>query len=303
MLTTDLRVRPGEERCDPEARRAALGSDDGRQPVERRRELVVGGAPVADRRLEAVVELEHVERPRAGEREVGAEVGLRHRVEVVVPGAPADLVRRRGARVPGPTERGGPVLQERRRVALPFVDGHTVELAALARLQHRPAEERFDPELDGIGVPRGRGARGTCRRAPIPRGTPRPAPRRCRRAEPSRARCAAHRPRPAPSRRGASRSGATGRRRGASGPRRRGTWPPRWATTTGSRGAGRAGARAPARAGRRPPRHRPPPARPTRLATAQVSPSADERPLHLDGVRRGRPHLDPSLPQSHGPAP
>ena len=62
--------------------------------VDARRELVVRRQPVADRGLEAVVELEHVERPVGGEGQVGVMSVLGDPVEVVVPGAPAHLVRR-----------------------------------------------------------------------------------------------------------------------------------------------------------------------------------------------------------------
>ena len=57
------RAGAGEERREPDPGRAALGGDGRGQALERRRELVVGGEPVADGGLEAVVELEDVEGP------------------------------------------------------------------------------------------------------------------------------------------------------------------------------------------------------------------------------------------------
>ena len=66
VLRRDIGIGRREERRDPDARLATLGGDGRRELVECRRELVVGVQPVADRRLVAVVDLEHVEGPVGG---------------------------------------------------------------------------------------------------------------------------------------------------------------------------------------------------------------------------------------------
>ena len=190
------------------------------RPVHGRWELLVGGEPVTDRRLEAVVELEHVEGPVRRAGEVGPQVRLGDTVEVVVPGAPAHLVRRRRASATGRAQRAGPGLEQRGRIAIAVGDHDLVQLAPLARLEHGATEERLDPELDAVRAVARRPHAGRCRRAPIRRGTRRPAGRRCRRGGPSPARSAARRPRRAPSRRGACRSAATARPPIGSGPGR-----------------------------------------------------------------------------------
>ncbi len=151
VVPSDLRIEASEEGGDPDARGTALGGNGGRQPVDGCREVGVGAQPVADGGLEAVVELEHVEGPVAGVGQVRAEVDLGHGMEVVVPGAPTDLVRSGGAGSPFGAEGARPGLQERRRVALAVRQPHLVQLAPLTRLQHGATEEGLDPQLDALG--------------------------------------------------------------------------------------------------------------------------------------------------------
>ena len=66
-----LGVRRHEERGEPQARGAARRPDGDRQAGQVGGEPVVGLEPVADGRLVAVVELEHVEGPVVGQRQVG----------------------------------------------------------------------------------------------------------------------------------------------------------------------------------------------------------------------------------------
>ena len=111
--------------------------------------------PVADGGLVAVVDLEDVDGPVAGEGEVVADVGLGDVVEVLVPGAPADLERRvdaaRTARPPtGPRRRGRRRRAPRGRppstadLVAEDAEGRVVEVAAVGtrarrRRRRRPA--------------------------------------------------------------------------------------------------------------------------------------------------------------------
>ena len=114
MQPGEFRVRRREERREPQPGEIPGSVDVGRKTIERRRKRRRDGTPVADRGLEAVVDLEHVDRPLAHQREVGAHIRFGHRVEVLVPRAPAHAVRRLDAapltRFPpiAPTRRGPP---------------------------------------------------------------------------------------------------------------------------------------------------------------------------------------------------
>ena len=118
----------------------------GGERVQVGREPLVGGQPVADGRLVAVVELEDVEGPVAGVGQVRRQVGLGHGAEVVVPGAPADLVRRAGPgrlrarRAPAPRPRAA---RCGRRRSTTRTRGAP---ATLAGRELRAAEERLDLE-------------------------------------------------------------------------------------------------------------------------------------------------------------
>ncbi len=116
MPAGELAVGRREERRQPDPGRAPGRGDRGRDPADSRREALVGVEPIADRALVAVVELEHVERPRVGEREVVAHGALAHVLEVLVPGAPADDERRVDARAGVRADARRPRLQEQRRV-------------------------------------------------------------------------------------------------------------------------------------------------------------------------------------------
>ena len=72
--------------------------------------------PVPDRGLVSVVELEDVEGPLAGAGQVGRDVGLGDAVEVVVPRAPAHLVRGRDPSVLGLADVRRPLGEQLRRI-------------------------------------------------------------------------------------------------------------------------------------------------------------------------------------------
>jgi hypothetical protein len=54
--------------------------------------------------------------------------------------------------VRGGAELPRPLLEQRRRIALAVGEPDRVQLASLAGLQHRSAEERLDPELHRVRV-------------------------------------------------------------------------------------------------------------------------------------------------------
>src|SRR5258706_8332165 len=87
----EARARRGQERREPDTRAKALGPDLARERREPLGKAGSGREPVTDRRLEAVVDLDHVERPAqpAQRAQVAAHVlGLHARAEAV-PRAPA----------------------------------------------------------------------------------------------------------------------------------------------------------------------------------------------------------------------
>ena len=140
----------GDERGEPDARGEAGGGDGRGDPVDARRELLVGRQPVPDLGLVAVVELEDVEGPVGGPSQVGGDVALGDPVEVVVPGAPAHLVRRRGAGLLGGPDIGRPTGEQRRRVVSRSNDDR-VQRPADAGLEHGPTQSRLGPDLDPVG--------------------------------------------------------------------------------------------------------------------------------------------------------
>ena len=133
------------------------GGRDGRgDGVEVGREPLVGREPVTDGGLEAVVELEDVERPVAGQRQVRSQVGLGHEVEVVVPGAPAHLVRRRHPGPADPADLVGPVLEQHRGVGAvggPVGHQHRVQRRAPRRARSRRRRGRPRPTAPGPTSP------------------------------------------------------------------------------------------------------------------------------------------------------
>ena len=101
--------------------------------------------PVADGGLVAVVELEDVDRPVTGSRQVGAQMRLGDVVEVLVPGAPADLVRSRDPRDRAVARPRRPGAERLARVA--GDDPEVVEVPPLPGAELGAAEERLGHDL------------------------------------------------------------------------------------------------------------------------------------------------------------
>src|SRR5208337_585118 len=97
------RVAGRKKRSSPDAGLEAGSADFSGDFFQAARKLGVGGVPIAERRLEAVVELNYIDRKLGAHRlerlDVGAQRVLGDRVKVVVPGAPAALKRRADPRV------------------------------------------------------------------------------------------------------------------------------------------------------------------------------------------------------------
>ncbi len=159
MAPGQLTVRCREERREPDPGRAPRRGDVGRDPRDARREPFVGIEPIADRSLIPVVDLEHVERPRVGEREVVTDDALADVTEVLVPRAPPDEERRADTSALGGADPRGPRFQQRRRVVAVF-DRDRVQRARRARFQDGAAQPRLGTQLHpAVDDPRPQGAR------------------------------------------------------------------------------------------------------------------------------------------------
>ena len=111
------------------------------------------GQPVADGRLVAVVHLEHLEGPSARQFEVGQHVGLRDVVEVVVPGAPADLVVGASPRRGGGADDASPVGQQHLDIGhRSGLDHDGVKLSGLSGLHRDAPQKRLSPEQDVVAT-------------------------------------------------------------------------------------------------------------------------------------------------------
>ena len=166
MIDHQARVAGGKKRRGPQPGFEAGGANFAGDFPQPTRKFGVGGIPVAERRLKAVVELNYVERKLRAHRferlDVGAQRVLGDRVKVVVPGAPSALKRRADPRVHPSPGNVGPSRGHPRRGLIGGGDEQRVEFAMRARRESYIVEDRagdyFFRTRDGEGRKRSGGS-------------------------------------------------------------------------------------------------------------------------------------------------
>ena len=244
-----LGVGGHQERGEPQAGRAARRPDRPGEPGEVRGEAVVGVEPVADGRLVAVVDLEHVERPPVGQRPGWRRCRPRSRRGSTGTSCTSPTWKGAvGAGAAHPSGHGRPTARAawRRPAASPGTTRTGWSGRRAPASEHGVTQEGLDPHLDGavdLGDPqRPVVAVAALEARPARRSTP----ARGRRPAPSPTPTAARPVGPVAGRRGA-RPGGRGSRPGSTGRRRRRPRRRRWGSRTGSRCAAcRTGPRPPA---------------------------------------------------------